>query len=224
MKVDEIEMAIKRVVRRFSGTLKAISNSQTQLLELASITGVAEHYKSLGYAIQAVNPPKKKGFVVKTTTRGYPWNFSYFVCRRDGVELEVHMNVRVRSAHDLGIYCVDVGVVAVDAIPKAKSTPPWECVANVDLLTFAETKKLVVYPMLLAQFIGIVHEICPGNLSGSVRHIELFPALITLGHFSGNSTSIVGAYPGRGINVKVVENYDMRLSRVRLGLVASPFS
>jgi hypothetical protein len=137
------------------------------------------------------------------------------------------MNVKVRSAHDVGMYCVDVGVVREGAIPKEKSKTKWECLPNSDLLTFGEAKKLVVYPMLLAQFIGIVHEIKPAYLKVGLPAQGPHPAptLIALGHFSGNASAIVTAYPSRSITVNIAENYDVRLARVR-GAIGhtSPFS
>jgi hypothetical protein len=95
-------------------------------------------------------------------------------------------------------------------------------------VTFAEVKKLVVYPMLLAQFLGIVHEIKPQFIGGviSEQFLEedhLFPTLASLGHFSGNSTKIVEAYPSRNIRVVIAQNFDVRLANLRGGKKSSPF-
>src|SRR5207244_13630 len=151
--------------------------------------------------------------------------FSRIIAERDGTTVEIHMNLMVRSAHDDGIYCVDVGIALADSIPSEKSEEKWACLQNNSLITFAEVKKLVVYPMLLAQFIGIVHEIKPEFLKSrrDVDKSHLSPILITLQYFSGNSKAIVDAYPRRGINVTIAENYDMRLARVRAGKSATPF-
>jgi len=132
----------------------------------------------------------------------------------------------VRSAHDDGIYCVDVGVVRANSVPREKPNDGWHCVGNSDLITFAEVKKLVVYPMLLAQFLGIVHEIRPECLKNKFAEnaSHLRPVLIALGHFSGNAAAIVSAYPSRGITVTIAENYDVRLARVRGGNLSSPFA
>ena len=89
-------------------------------------------------------------------------------------------------------------------------------------------KKLVVYPMLLAQFIGIVHEIKPcfiyGRLPrGFFKYEHLFPVLASLGNFSGNSSKIVDAYKSRNIHITIAENFDVRLANVRGGHQKSPF-
>ena len=226
MNVAEIKKAIKRIIKDHVDVFRQIGSSQPKLLELAAITGLAQHYKSHGYAVKVVNPKGKKSFAVKTSTRGYPWNFSRIVATKDSASAELHMNLMVRSAHDEGIYCVDVGVVEGTVIPAEKPKTAWLCLDNASLLTFAEVKKLVVYPMLLAQFLGIVHEIKPSFLTSpsSLDPAHLPPALIALGHFSGNAAVIVRSYTSRGIHVTIAENYDMRLARVRGGSANSPFS
>ena len=221
MNLASVRDAVKRVISRHAGGFRLIAASQTQLLELASVTGVAEHYRSIGASVNAINPKGKRGFVVKTSTRGYPWNFSYFDCELAGEKFEIRMNLMVNGAHDEGIYCVDVGIVKAGAVPYLKPQSDWYRVENPQLITFAETKKLVVYPMLLAQFVGIVHEIKPEFLrAGSTNH--LLPTLITIGHLTGNSQRIVDAYPGRDFRILIAHSYDIRLARVRAG-ASSPF-
>lgn len=226
MDVAELKNAIRRVIRDHAQAFREIGSSQPKLLELAAITGLAEHYRSHGYQVTVVNPKTKKRFAIKSGTRGYPWNFSRIVAVRQTETVELHMNLMVRSAHDDGIYCVDVGVVRTESVPSAQPKGGWTCVGNSDLLTFAEAKKLVVYPMLLAQFLGIVHEIRPEFLrpAHALGGAHLPPILIALGHFSGNAAAIVGAYASRGIKVTIAENYDVRLARVRGRSATSPFS
>lgn len=226
MIIDEVENAVRRVLKRHPEALKAVASSQSKLLELAAVTGVAEHFKHLGFEIKVAGKTPSGAFLVKTSTRGYPWNFSRFEIASDGEKMEIHMNLMVRGAHDEGVYCVDVGVVSAGVIPTKKSKEKWVCAPNKSLISFAEAKKLVIYPMLLAQFIGIVHELMPSFLKKSkkrpAKNPHLPPALIVLGHYSGNSAKIVSAYKKRGINVMIAESYDYRLMRARKEKI-SPF-
>jgi hypothetical protein len=137
------------------------------------------------------------------------------------------MNLMVRGAHDEGIYCVDVGIICPGVVPEKAGKTKWTCVQNESLLSFAEAKRIAVYPMLLAQFIGIVHEIKPEFLRapspmGFGRAMQLPPALIALGHFSGNSAAIVNQYRSRSILVCIAESFDMRLAAQRSGKTRSP--
>lgn len=227
MDVLKVQAAIKRVIRRHAEAFDAIGSNQSKLLELASITGFAEHYRAKNFEVKVQNPSAKKFFAVKTSTNGDPWNFSYFRATSGAESVELHMNLKVRSAHDQGVYCVDVGVVRADAIPKAKPEAKWVCLPNEDLVTFGEAKKLVVYPMLLAQFVGIVHEIKPAFLQYPQPLPDTHPAptLIALGHYSSNSKIIVENYVSRNIRLNIADNYDVRLARVRGSFgTKSPFS
>jgi hypothetical protein len=76
MDVAEIKKAIKRVIKDHAQAFRDIGFSQPKLLELAAITGLAQHYESHGYTVTVINPKAKKSFAIKTGTRGYPWNFS----------------------------------------------------------------------------------------------------------------------------------------------------
>lgn len=229
MNSTAVEAFVKRLIRSYGSVFRQINNHQPALLELAVFLGTKEHYRSKDYQTAIVNP-RAGGFVVKTKTQGHPSKYSYLKMSKDGCEFEAHMNVAVRSAHDKGIYCVDIAITKAGVLPRrVDTTNKWVCLSNQELVTFVETKKLPVYPMLLAQFVGIVHEIMPAFIGR--RHIQRHadgdhfpPALVTLGRFSGNSEAIVDAYPKRGIRITVVTDYDTRLAVIRRGTTTSPFA
>jgi hypothetical protein len=72
--------------------------------------------------------------------------------------------------HALPLFAVDIAVVKAKCIPEHKpgtrSTGDISA-SNGDLITFGEVKKLVAYPMLMAQFLGIVHELQPHFLEST---------------------------------------------------------
>ena len=217
MDIDAIRGSIKSTIRSHSRAFKQVGDSLSKLLELGAITGMAAHYRSLGCDVTAVNPRGGSSFVVKTSTRGHHWNFSKFIVTHKGKTFELHMNLMVKGAHDEGVYCVDIGVTQPGKVPTRKSETKWHCLENRHLISFAEVKKLNIYPMLLAQFIGIVHEIMPQFLRRKRKPNKphLPPTLIVLGQFSGNSRAIVNEYNRREVCVLIAENYDMRLARAR---------
>jgi hypothetical protein len=98
---------------------------------------------------------------------------------------------------------------------------------NSDLISFAEAKKLVVYPMLLAQFVGIVHEVTPKFLKRDKKYRlgndHLHPALITLGNLTPNARDIMRSFKRRKYKITVAESFDIRLSAAARGLNLSPF-
>jgi hypothetical protein len=228
MNSEAVAQALAGFMRRYHITFEKLSSRQTQILELAAVVGVTQHYRSVGFNISVTNPGSTAQFVVKASTRGHPSTYSLIELARDGDLVELHMNLLVRGAHDDGIYCVDVAIVNPRRVPRRKAREPWLCIENPDLLSFVEVKKLVVYPMLLAQFLGIVHEIKPEFMRapppegfGDGGHLP--PTLIALGHFSGNSRLIVDSFVTRGFRFLVAESFDMRLAATRRTPGTSPF-
>lgn len=228
MNVESVKEALLEFTRKHRAAFTLVAKRESQLLELAAMVGVELHYRSNGYSTTIKSPDDGSVFVVKTSTRGHPSKYSFVIVEKDGESGELHMNLMVRSAHDEGIYCVDVGIVKPGVVPQSVDRDvKWQCIPNDCLISFAEAKRLPVYPMLLAQFIGIVHEIRPEFLrdpapSGFSRAANLPPTLISLGRFSGNSKVIVDSFVTRGITVCIAENFDVRLAVHRKGGTKSP--
>lgn len=227
MNVSAVAAALKDFVNAHKMAFSEISARESHLLELGAVVAVHHHYLSNAYSA-IVRGADGGTFMVKTSTRGHPSKYSRIVLEKNGDVAEIHMNILVRGAHDEGIYCVDVGVVKPGVVPEnVNRKDKWVCVENAALVTFGEVKRLAVYPMLLAQFIGIVHEIKPAFLQGPSppgfdRHQHLPPALMSLGHFSGNAARIVKAYEKRSILLCVAENFDVRIAAHRNGKTRSP--
>ncbi len=224
---DVIARLLARFARRHATTFNEISSMQSMQLELGAVVGVQEHYRANGFDIEVVNPRGATQFIVKTSTRGAPWNYSRIRATRKDRTVDIHMNLMVRGANDNGIYCVDVGITGPDTVPSQKTRMKWLCLENRHLRSFAEVKRLVVYPMLLAQFVGIVHEIKPRFLQAPPRrkygrNDHLPPTLIVLSHFSGNSGEIIRSYPGRGFQINIAENFDVRVAWARNKEARSP--
>jgi len=82
--------------------------------------------------------------------------------------------------------------------------------------------------MLLAQFIGIVHEITPSRLkklkAGLPADNHFPPSLITLGYLTATSSKALKGFAKRKFRVCVVHNFDMYLLQMRRGETSkSPF-
>jgi hypothetical protein len=132
------------------------------------------------------------------------------------------------AAHDNGAYCVDVGIVGSGVVPLGRPPGKWTPIRNADLVSFVEAKRLVIYPMLLAQFLGIVHEIRPEFLAGPAAPPfgwkgVVPPTMVALGGFSANADAIVRGFRVRGYSFLIVPQYDFQLSRCRTNPGESPF-
>lgn len=191
MDTTTIRNTLKAFIKKYRTEFQAMTSRETALLELGALVMTSEHYRLMGYKVEIENS-KQDLFSVKLSSRGHPYNFSWFRCSLKGVAFEIHSNLAISGAHkDGAVYVVDIAVVRENVVPREKGKVPWVALSNRDLITFAEVKKLVIYPMLLAQFVGIVHEIRPIQLGGKPRgfkkHKHFYPALISLGYLQGTS-------------------------------------
>lgn len=212
--VPRVEAALRAFASRHRVHFEGFGTRRSQLLELSALMLAINHYALKGYTVGAENADGGV-FRVKRSANGLPWRFSWFRAERNGAAFEVHANLEVESSYrkDHGIYVVDVAVVEAGSVPRAKPAH----VPNTSVITILEAKALVVYPMLLAQFIGIVHEIKREFLRTTpppriMAEGHFYPCLAALGHLQGRSVPILAAYERRGFWVQVVHSFDLVVS------------
>lgn len=227
---EEIAKSLRRFVQRYNTEFQKLSTRKSQLLEIGALMIAAQHYDLSGYDVHVRN--LRKGQIrVKLGTRGDPWNFSWFEASKNGRSFEIHTNLPVADALATkgAKYVADVVVVPGDVVPheKPQAGQKWEMLANSDLITFIEAKALVIYPMLIAQFIGIVHELKPGFLEGKrpngfkqAQHFD--PALVSLGYLHGTCRHIVGGFKGRRVYIRIVDEFDRAIAQINFGSTKSP--
>lgn len=225
MNLEAVRDAVADLVAQHKAAFTTLGRRETQALEIGALVLAVEHYRRVGFETRAVNL-QQDAFKVKLSAKGYPSNFSWYEVSRGTQRYEIHANLPVRGAtnHDKGVYVVDVGVAVAGAVPAVKKGRV--AVANDNLVSFVEAKKLVIYPMLLAQFVGIVHEIKPKYLGGraAVGRAHFYPALVSVGYLRGTSEDIVKGYKRRGYLVNVVPTFDERVvSMAHDPLAPSPF-
>jgi hypothetical protein len=221
--VEAISKSLRRFVRSHQAEFQKLSGRQSQLLEIGAFLTAAKHYELAGYEVTLRNPDGSQ-IKVKLGTRGNPWNFSRFEIVGDDHQFELHTNLPVLDAVGTAgaRYVVDIAVAQWDCVPDS---PPrgkkskFHALGNEDLLTFIEAKALVIYPMLIAQFIGIVHELKPSFLieppsDGFTEAKHFFPSLVSLGYLHGTCWNIVRGFSSRQIHIGVVGQFDRALSRL----------
>lgn len=229
--IDAISKSLRRFVRSHNAEFQKLTGRQSQLLEVGAFLSVAKHYEWIGYEVRLHNPQRSQ-IRVKLGTRGHPWNFSRFEVYGDGRRFEIHTNLPVIDAAGTpgARYVVDVAVVKSNQIPTsapARRQPGFETLDNGDLITFLEAKSLVIYPMLIAQFIGIVHELRPAFLNEPptdefIESGHFYPSLVSLGYLHGTCRNIVRGFPARQIHIGIVAQFDQAISRLGSGQSGTP--
>ncbi len=227
MNVGRIQNDLRRFIARHQIQFDHLASSEPQILEISALAVATTHYERNQYKVLPENL-KRGTFRVKVKS-GYRENFSWFQVAREQA-FEVHANLGVQSAYaaDTGIYVVDVAVARNRAVANRGPGKRDEWIANDDLVTFLEAKKLVAFPMLLAQFVGIVHEIKPTFLSGRrprgfLRESHFDPALVTVGPVARTAGAIRDGFKARGFRIGIITNFDNRISWLsRNDAAASP--
>ena len=218
---------------RHKSSMYEIATHGTNVFEAFCFVIVVRHYEMAGYELKPENLLDGK-FRFKYNTRGYPWNYSYFIvsskereAENDSGLFEIRHNLKVSGAWvgaetdndtDPPMFALDVAVIESDSLPNLKMGQKrngekyW--VDNMDLITFGEAKKLTAYPMLLAQFLGIVHEIKPEFLNTEEReNLKTIldqkhppPLLLTSNHLTWGTKQVLKSFQDRDLLIRVVED------------------
>lgn len=218
MAMDRVKLIkkIKEFLKKEGALVKEVSKYDTEVFEAYCFASIGLFYKQRGYTLK---PAQISGvyFTFQYSTKSYPWNHSYLEVY-DGATLvyEIRHNQSVAGhwayhkskSYDLKVvedfvpqYQADIAVIKPGLLPSTKPIKNLhlaKCVANDDVITFAEVKRLKATPMLLASFQGIVYMIKPHfvNKWYSYHKYKMksekypFPALFTIGDFSPNVQNI----------------------------------
>ena len=169
-------------------TIKNNSNRLCHYFEMACYSKVIQYYRDHHFNIQPC-PQKESTFRFKSTTKGSPNKYSFFRVSENiansGQKMkkyDIRPNMPVCSSFDNCTYIPDI------VVSKMSDENNIQRIENQNLITFCEVKYLKPHPEMLANFIGIVHELKPDLLNGpNVREgLHPAPALMTSGQSSEN--------------------------------------
>ncbi len=227
---EKLSKQVESFLSRHRAPIKEIDSHITNIFEAVCFVIFLQYYEELGYRLEVRNLLEGL-FRFRFRTTGYPWNYSYFAVlpgnsNDDTILFEIYHNQTVVGAWistekedtEIALFAVDVAVVEPDSLPKLspghkrKGEPYW--VENNRLITFAEAKKLRAYPMLLAQFLGIVHEIKPEFLQKESKQIDqkFFeqkhppPTLLTADDLSRGTKKVLQTFMDRKFEIRVVKD------------------
>lgn len=189
----------------FRGNAKRISS----LVEISVYNSIVAFYKREKFKVTGKNLGPGKSFRYKLTASGLTENYSFFVAKKDDVEVHLLHNISIQSAHDDHIYFTADVVVATHpgaTTKRLKSNRRHSYVANKDLVTFAEVKHLNPFPEVLFNFTGLVLEFRPdlidNGCSISQTGHQLCPIIAFTGVASDHSERIRDSLGSRyGINI-----------------------
>lgn len=209
--------------------LTAFGSTVNQTFEAFVFAAIIEWYRANGWSVEFVHP-KKPGEAetvrLKFSTRGRPENYSYARCQKGNSTIEIRHQMRVETAHATpgqnppANLCIDVAVLlAADRAGYSSTT----AAPNAELLLFAEAKHMSAFAELVAQFIGMVHEMMPDKLSpaavASPEHLR--PFLFVSGNFLRTAEGVIATAKRRSFQIEFF-NHKTVLGGLGLPTVAPP--
>jgi hypothetical protein len=232
----ELAKALEKVILQYNETFGLLSKKDGALLELSAMMLAVQHYEQLNYKVKPIisddvrKEGKRVAFKPKWGTRGKPRKHSWWEIERDGEKYEIHMNAPVWDgiSGKTGVYVVDVAVIKKEAVTtddeRYKAVTGFN---NNDLITFMEAKSFPIYPMLVAHFLGIVHEIKPWALNGKtpyrfLKESHFDPTLLSRGVPKVNVGNLLRSLSKRKIKVRVIHNFEVYVQRGNLGKTTKP--
>jgi len=157
--------------REHGATAQDFGRRVYQTFEAMTFSKVIRWYKQNGWIPEVINPRSNGGrFRLKFNTNGNAENFTYVRCTKEESSVQIRHQIRVETYHNrstgrriprANIVC-DVAVLRDSRYDHVRGRMH---VFNEDLITFAEAKHMDAYAELIAQFIGLVHELQPKRLS-----------------------------------------------------------
>lgn len=198
----ELLKDVSSFISRNGATFNQLAKRMSDLFEMSIYNDVVKFYKRKRYTINIKQLNKDGTFRYKLSTNGLRENFSYFHCekntiknrKRTKVEIEIHHNLKIQSAHDEHIYyTADISVCDIDGTVtnKQKNGRNHSYVKNDSLISFFEVKNLNPFPEILFGFSGLVLEVMPKFIDGTIKSCSsgdhLTPSIV----FSGLGSSHV---------------------------------
>lgn len=196
--------------------LNSFGNAVNQTFEAFVFAKVIEHYKTEGYNVKIINPKVdgKLVFKLKFSTRGAPNKYSYAILETAGQKLQLRHQLRIstvahkrRQVYNANI-CCDIAIIEDNDLSMFGTD---EAVPNEWLVSFGEVKHMSAFAELIANFIGLVHELQPKKLrklrSRKFKSQHLPPFLYVSGYLNPTAKGIYHSIQRRKYDIDIY-SYD----------------
>jgi len=208
--------------------LYRFGRSVNQTFETFVFAAVAKYYAERGWEVRLINPQSngsdQRRMRLKYSTRGRPDNYSYFVCSKSGDEIQIRHQLRVatHSFQEFGNQkyaanvCLDVAVINSQDLSKFKSD---DFVNNSSLIAFGEAKHMSAFAELIANFIGLVHEMMPSKVRENSLNVEdnhLHPFLYVSGLLYPTARGLKYTIENRKLNIDIFDLENPMLKKWKL--------
>ncbi|PQO39311.1 hypothetical protein C5Y96_05510 [Blastopirellula marina] len=212
------------------GDLETFGRTVNQTFEAFVFAAVTAWYRERDWKIEFRHPrqnssklDKKKslGVRLKFSTKGRPGNYSYVVCTKGEEEVHIRHQLRVATRYHTSKLqypanvCLDVAVIKPVDLCSYSSE---DFVENRHLVTFGEAKHMSAFAELVANFVGLVHEMQPGRLRRKKKVVSraMPPFLYVSGFLFRTAQGINESLDARGYDIQIYSRTEALAKSVNL--------
>lgn len=208
-RVGEFFFANKSDITQFGSTVN-------QTFEAFVFASLVNWYSKNSWKVEFKHPSSNSNIVrLKYSTRGRPSLYTYALCTKQDEKVQVRHSLRVATRYHRPEFIhpanvvLDVAVISDIDLSNHKTD---EHVNNSNLITFGEAKHMAAFAELIANFIGLVHEISPDVVKPIRPYIGPLecrehpaPFLYVSGHLNPTAQGIVESIRDRGFDMDVYD-------------------
>lgn len=196
--------------RAYHAQLDSFGRYVNQTFEAYALAQTIKWYMARNWKISCKNPKGGK-FRLKFSTRGKPVNFSFFILKHKQSTIHIRHQLRVGIRHNQTSSAninLDVAVYKETDMTKYALD---DYLPNQQLISFGEAKHMSAYAELMANFIGLVHELLPEKLDnirnqyGFSPSEHISPFLIVSGILYHTAKELKYSIVDRGYDIDVYD-------------------
>ncbi len=196
--------------------ISTFGNTVNQTFEAYVFASVVNWYRRDGWKVEFKHPGPTTQYVkLKFNTRGRPSQYTYALCTKDTKAVQVRHAIRVATKHHRSEQLPAANVVLDVAVIQDQNLSGLatdDHIDNTTLITFGEAKHMSAFAELIANFIGLVHEMKPEALCTVRPYIgpmplreHTAPFLYVSGNLYPTAQGLVDTIRYRGYDIDVFD-------------------
>jgi len=216
IETGKVQTQLAKFFSENKAEIQNFGSTVNQTFEAFVFASTVNWYVNHGWSIEFRNPQSSSKFVkLKFNTRGQPKLYTYALCTKDNQKIQVRHGLRVATKHhriELAYpanVVLDIAVISDIDLSKHRTD---DYVENSCLITFGEAKHMFAFAELVANFIGLVHEMMPNKIS----QIRLYdgqtlqadhpsPFLYVSGYLYPTAQGIAETIKDRGLDIDIYD-------------------
>lgn len=214
----EVQSQLSNFFTQNRGEIADFGSTVNQTFEAFVFASMIKWYEQNGWSVEFVHPKNKDNsqyVKLKFSTRGAPSKFTFARCKKGEQEIQIRHGLRVATKHHKAEQkyraniVLDVAVIANINLSKHGTD---EHVDNSCLLSFGEAKHMSAFAELIANFIGLVHELMPEKISSirihdgfSKERMHPAPFLYVSGYLYPTAQGIAETIKARGYDIDIYD-------------------